>query len=104
MPRNMAISENAVTGEPTIRHASMDWFGLAVFLVLVVPSLCLLALLILYSSHYAAFEAAQIEQENAAFCSKVGLTPGTAAFATCGKDLMQVRTNHLDRFTQDGLI
>jgi hypothetical protein len=98
MPRNAAISENAVTG------LGIHRFGLAIFLVFIVPVLCLLALSILYGSNYAAVEAAQIERENAAFCSKVGLAPGSAEFATCGKDLMQIRTNHLDRFTQAGLI
>ena len=41
--------------------------------------------------------AAEISQENAAFCAKFGIGPGTRAFAACSDELAKVRQRQDER-------
>jgi len=48
-----------------------------------------------------SYTAEQIQQENTAFCQRLGIPRGTEAFATCASVLADVRKRHEDRVTRD---
>lgn len=45
------------------------------------------------------YEAMEIQDENDAFCRKVGLTPDTHTFTTCELDLDELRAKDEERMT-----
>jgi hypothetical protein len=46
-------------------------------------------------------DAAQIAQEDRAFCGKFGVAPGTPALRTCAEELGQIRRRHDERLNRD---
>jgi hypothetical protein len=45
--------------------------------------------------------AAEVEEENRAFCTKFALTPGTNAFVACANGLSHIRLQHEERLNRD---
>jgi hypothetical protein len=46
-------------------------------------------------------KAAEIEQENSAFCNKFGMGPGSSVFAACWDDLMAIRQRERERHSKE---
>jgi hypothetical protein len=51
-----------------------------------------------------AEEARTIDEENRAFCSRVGVGPEESRYADCGAGLMQIRERHLKRNLSDSIL
>lgn len=51
-----------------------------------------------------AEEARLVEQENRAFCSKLGIGHETARYAQCASELTQIRARHLQRHIGDSIL
>lgn len=44
------------------------------------------------------------EEENKAFCSKLGYAPGAALYAQCAGELGQIRARHLQRYLSTSIL
>jgi hypothetical protein len=51
-----------------------------------------------------AREAHIAEEENRAFCGKLGIATGTARYAQCASELTQIRARHLQRYLSDSIL
>jgi hypothetical protein len=51
-----------------------------------------------------AREAYVADEENRAFCSTLGVGPGTALYAQCARELAHIRARYLQRYLSESIL
>ncbi|SRR6266540_1700462 len=94
---------------PTVQGISgrrvLEWVGCGVITLLAAGLCYVLAIGFIYGPQMRAaaesLRAAEIAQENNAFCVELGFVAGTSAFAACTDGLTKVRQRHEERLARE---
>jgi hypothetical protein len=87
---------------------ALSWRGCGLLLLCAISLVTLCGLLAINGPQIraaaAAHEARIVEEENRAFCGKLGIDPGTTRYAECAAGLADIRARALERSTSDSIL
>jgi hypothetical protein len=93
---------------PLRPHRLTEWIGLGLIGLYFAAIVAVCGVLVAYGPQLRAateaHEAAIAEKENAAFCGRLGVGPGTDRYADCAAGLKEIRARYLERSTASSIL